>query len=135
MSDSVRPHRRQPTRLHHPGDSPGKNTGVGYYFLLHRVKVKSESEVAQLCLILGDPMDCSLPGSSAHGIFQARVLEWGAIAFSSAGYLGLKQNFVHLGFTVDLVWFLSRIGSDRGSPPILAGFLTEPGKRNESKKF
>ena len=46
------------------------------------MKVKSESEVAQLCLTLSDPMDCSLLGSSAHGIFQARVLEWGAIAFS-----------------------------------------------------
>ena len=46
------------------------------------MKVKSESEVAQLSLTLSDPMDCSLPGSSIHGIFQARVLEWGAIAFS-----------------------------------------------------
>ena len=46
------------------------------------MKVKSQSEVAQLCLTLSDPMDCSLPGSSVHGIFQARVLEWGAIAFS-----------------------------------------------------
>ena len=65
-----------------PWDSPGKNTGVGCHFLLHCMKVKSESEVAQSCLTLRDPMDCSLPGSSAHGIFQARVLEWGAIAFS-----------------------------------------------------
>ena len=64
-------------------DSPGKNTGVGCHFLLHCMKVKSESEVAQSCLTLGNPMDCSLPGSSAHGIFQARVLEWGAIAFFS----------------------------------------------------
>ena len=76
MSDSVRPHRRQPTRLPHPWDSPGKNTGVGCHFLLQWVKVKSESEVAQSCLTLCDPMDCSLPGSSVHGIFQARVLEW-----------------------------------------------------------
>ena len=83
MSDSVRPHRRQPTRLRHPWDSPGKNTGVGFHFLLQCMKVKSESEVAQSCLPLSDPMDCSLPGSSVHGIFQARVLEWGAIAFSS----------------------------------------------------
>ena len=65
-----------------PWDSPGKNTGVGCHFLLQCMKVKSESEVAQSYLILCDPMDCSLPGSSAHGIFQARVLEWGAIAFS-----------------------------------------------------
>ena len=72
MSDSV------PTRLRCPWDSPGKSTGVGYHFLLQSMKVKSESEVAQLCLSLCDPMDCSLPGSSIHGIFQARVLEWGA---------------------------------------------------------
>ena len=70
------PHRRQPTRLRRPWDSPGKNTGVGCHFLLPCRKVKSESEVAQSCLTLSDPMDCSLPGSSAHGIFQARVLEW-----------------------------------------------------------
>ena len=82
MPDSVQPHRWQPTRLRCPWDSPGKNTGVGCHFLLQCVKVKSESEVAQSCLTLSDPMDCSLPGSSIHGIFQARVLEWGAIAFS-----------------------------------------------------
>jgi len=66
----------------HPWDSPDKNTGVGCHFLLQCMKVKSESEVAQSCPTLSDPMDCSLLGSSAHGIFQARVLEWGAIAFS-----------------------------------------------------
>ena len=82
MSDSVRPHRQQPTRLPRPWDSPGKNTGVGCHFLLQCMKVKSESEVTQSCPTLSDPMDCSLPGSSIHGIFQARVLEWGAIAFS-----------------------------------------------------
>ena len=75
VSDSVHPHRRQPTRLRHPWDSPGNNTGVGYHFLLQCMKVKSESEVPQLCPTLSDPMDCSLPGSSIHGIFQARVLE------------------------------------------------------------
>ena len=141
MSDSVRPHRRQPTRPRRPWDSPGKNTGVGCHFLLQCMKVKSESEVAQSCLTLSDPMDCSLPGSSVHGrrsifissvhflgkstgvgchcllqcmkvksesevaqwcltlshpmdcsppgssihgIFQARALEWGAISFSNA---------------------------------------------------
>ena len=83
MSDSVRPHRRQPTRLPRPWDSPGKNTGVGCRFLLQCMKVKSKSEVAQSCRTPSDPMDCSLPGSSLHGIFQARVLEWGAIAFSA----------------------------------------------------
>ena len=85
MSDSVQPHRRQPTRLPHPWDSPGKNTGVGCHFLLECMKVKSESKVAQSCPTLGhsaDPMDCSPSGSSVHGIFQARVLEWGAIDFS-----------------------------------------------------
>ena len=76
----MRPHRRQPTRLPHPWDSPGKNTGVGCHFLLQCMEVKSEREVAQSCPTLSDPMDCSLPGSSVHGIFQARVLEWGAIA-------------------------------------------------------
>ena len=79
MSHSVRPHRRKPTRLPHPWDSLGKNTGVGCHFLLQCMKVKSESEVAQLCPTLSDPMDYRLPGSSIHGIFQARVLEWGAI--------------------------------------------------------
>ena len=82
MSDSVWPHRWQPTRLSRPWDSPGKNTAVACHFLLQCVKVKSESEVAQPCPTLSDPMDCSLPGSSVHGIFQARVLEWGATAFS-----------------------------------------------------
>ena len=82
MSDSVRPQRRQPTRLPHPWDSPGKNTGVGCHFLLQCMKVKSESEVTQSCPTPSDPMDCSLPGSSIHGIFQTRVLEWVAIAFS-----------------------------------------------------
>ena len=75
-------HFSQPTRLPHPWDSPGKNTGVGCHFLLQCMKVKSESEVAQSDLTLSDHMDCSPPGSSVHGIFQARVLEWGAFAFS-----------------------------------------------------
>ena len=81
MSDSVRPHRRQPTRLPHSWDSPGKNTGVGCYFLLLCMKVKSEREVAQSYPTLRNPMDCSLPGSSVHGIFQARILEWVAISY------------------------------------------------------
>ena len=80
MSDSLRSHRRQPTRLLRPWDSPGKNTGGGCHVILQYRKVKSESEVAQSCLTLRDPMDCSLPGSSVQGIFQARVLEW--VAFS-----------------------------------------------------
>ena len=81
VSNSVRPHRRQPTRLPHPWDSPGKNTRVGCHFLLQCMIMKSEREVAQSCPTLIDPKDCSPPGSSIHGIFQARVLEWGAIAF------------------------------------------------------
>ena len=90
VSDSLRPHRRQPTRLPRPWDSPGKNTGVGCHFLLQCMKAKSESEVAQSCPIFSDPMDNSPPGSPAHGIFQARVLEWGAIAF----YITSKLNFL-----------------------------------------
>ena len=82
MSGSVLPQRWQPTRLPRSWDSPGKNTGVGCHFLLQCMKVKSESEVAQSCPTPSDPMDYSLPGSSIHGIFQARVLEWGAIAYS-----------------------------------------------------
>ena len=79
----MRPHRPQPTRLPRLWDSPGKNTGVGCHFLLQCMKVKSESEVTQSCPTLSDPMDCSLSGSSIREIFQARVLEWGAIAFSN----------------------------------------------------
>ena len=79
---TVWPHRWQPTRLPRLWDPPGMNTGVGCHFLLQCRKVKIESEVAHLCLTLSDPMDCSLPGSSVRGICQARVLEWGVIAFS-----------------------------------------------------
>ena len=98
MSDSVRPHRRQPTRLPRPWDSPGKNTRVGCHFLLQCMKVKSESEVAPVCPTLSDPMDCSIPGSSVHGIFQARVLEWGAIAFSNPSSLPSCKYFPVLSF-------------------------------------
>ena len=92
MSDSVWPHRRQPTRFFCPWDSPGKNTGVGCHFLLQCMKVKSEREVAQSCPTLSDPMNCSLPGSSIHGIFQARVLEWGAIAFSNCSHSWMQKT-------------------------------------------
>ena len=94
MFDSVRPHGLQPTRLLRPWDSPGKNTGVVCHFLLQCMKVESESEVTQSCLTLCNPMDCSPPGSSIHGIFQATVLEWGARAFS------LYWNIVALQFCV-----------------------------------
>ena len=80
---TVRPQRWQPTRLRHPRDSPGKNTGGGCHFLLQCMKMKGESEVTQSCPTVCDPMDRSLPGSSVYGIFQARGLEWGAIAFSA----------------------------------------------------
>ena len=92
VSSSVQPHRRQPTRLPSPWDSPGKNTGVGCHFLLQCMKVKSEREVAQSCPTLSDPMDYSPPGSSAHGTLQARVLEWGAIAFSWATVYGVTKS-------------------------------------------
>ena len=90
MFHSARPQRWQPTRLPCPWDSPGEriwNTGVGCHFLLQCMKVKSESEVAQLCPTLIDPMDCSLPGSSVHRICQARVLERVAVAFSDRNLL------------------------------------------------
>ena len=102
MSDSVRPDRRQPTRLPRPWDSPGKNTGVGCYFLLQCMKVKSETEVAQSRLTLSDPMDCSLPDSPIHGILQERVREWGAIAFSinSLDYGIMLQTLLGLSYVV-----------------------------------
>ena len=120
MSDSVQPHRRQPTRLPHPWDSSGKNTGVGCHFLPQCMKVKSESEVAQSCLTLSDPMDRGLPGSSIHGVFQARVLEWGAIAFSNicvsilywcfsfwlTSLCIIGSSFIHLIRTDSNVFFL-----------------------------
>ena len=102
MSDSVWPHRWQPTRLPHPWDSPGKNTGVGCHFLLQCMKVKIEREVIQSCLTPSDPMDCSPPGSSARGTFQARLLEWGAIAFSSGFpyFLHFKSEFGNKEFMI-----------------------------------
>ena len=85
--------RWQPTRLTRPRDSPGKNTGVGCHFLLQCMKVKSESEVAQSCPTPSDLMDCSLPGSSVHGIFQARVL---LISINTAQLLTLFIHFLWL---------------------------------------
>ena len=108
VSDSVRPHRWQPARLPHPWDSPGKNTGVGCHFLLQCMKLKSESEVAQSCPTLSDPMDCSAPGSSVHGVFQARVLEWGAITgywkfWLSGCLLGLRALTQNSNFSTSRV--------------------------------
>ena len=118
MSDSVRPIRWQSSRLHRPWDSPGKNTGVGCHFLLQCVKVQSESEVAQSCPTLSGPRDCSLPGSSVHGIFQARVLEWGAIALAGSktgegkvgsfllpGFMSRARGESLLGFCSDALFY------------------------------
>jgi len=80
-----------------PWETPGKNTGVGCHFLLQCMTVKSDSEVAQSCLTLSDPMDYSLSGSSIHGIFQARVLEWGAIAFSELKVQNFAKNNLNVG--------------------------------------
>ena len=91
---TLRLHRWQLTRFPCPWDSPGKNTGVGCHFLPQGMKVKSESEVPQSCPTLNYPMDCSLPGSSFHGIFQAGVLEWGAIAFSGETLLQISRLYV-----------------------------------------
>ena len=93
---TVRPHRQQPTRLHCPWDSPGKNTGVGCHFLLQCMKVKSESEVAQSCPTLRNCMNCSLPGSSFHGILQARGLVCVAIAFSGSQTMKVQILGFHL---------------------------------------
>ena len=70
------------------------------------MKVKSESEVAQSCPTLCDPMDCSLPGSSIHGIFQARILEWGAIAFPASSPSVLYISYSLRGYTV-LIHFMT----------------------------
>ena len=121
MSNSVRPHRRQPTRLCCPWDSPGKNTGVGCHFLLQCMRVKSESEVTQSCSTLSDPMDCSPPGASIHGILQARVLKWGAIAF----FL-LALNLHHLckwHHHIHSQWLKSQT-SQSSLIPLIASLLT-----------
>ena len=109
----MRPHRRQPTRLPCPWDSPGKNTGVGCHFLLQCMKVKSQSEIALSCLTPSDPMDCSLPGSSIHVIFQARVLEWGAIAFSKLWLYGplLEKSLIFNMLSSFAIAFLPRSNS------------------------
>ena len=133
MSDPVRPHRRQPTRLPRSWDSPGKNTGVGCHFLLRCMKVKSESEVAQSCPTLSDPMGCSLPGSSIHGIFQARVLEWGAIAFSLAHVktiLRAERNhcvFSRNHFTID--WRMDLKGKNVNVGRTFRKLFCNPSKR------
>ena len=105
MSDSVWPHRRQPTRLPPSLGFSRQEHWSGCHFLLQCMKVKSESEVAQSCPTLSDPMDWSLPGSSIHGIFQARVLEWGAIAFS--GLYIYKETLKFSKILLSDIWVLS----------------------------
>ena len=120
MSDSVWPHRWQPTRLPHSWDSPGKNTGVGCHFLLQWMKVKSEIKVAQSCPTL----DCSLRGSSIHGIFQARVLEWGAIAFSElCSYHSTNKGFPGGSDGQDFA-------CNAGDPGLISESERSPGERN-----
>ena len=104
MSDSVQPHRWQPTRLPHPWDSPGKNTGVGCHFLLQCIKVKSESEVARSCPTPSDPMDCSPPGPSVHGIFQARVLEDANLEVNMRNTFDVMHSFYCLSFFLKYVF-------------------------------
>ena len=126
MSDSVRPQKRQPTRLPRPWDSPDKNTGVGCHFLLQCIKVKSESEVTQLCPTPSDPMDCSPPGSSVHGIFQARVLEWGAIknyytiwldyGSSAAWWLSSKESTCQIEEASSIPGRARFLGGGHGNP-------------------
>ena len=117
VSNSVWSHRPQPTRLPRPWDSPGKNTGVGCHFPLQCMKVKSESKVAQSCPTRSDPMDCSPPGSSVHGIFQARVLEWGATAFTN--YTSIKKKKKRN----DLVWINRR---ELSAPDLMLCLLKQP---------
>ena len=91
MSDSVRPHRRQPTRLRHPWDPPGKNAGVGCHFLLQCMKVKSESEVTQSCRTLRDPMDCSLQAPLSMGF--SRQETWSGVPSPSPIHTYIYMDF------------------------------------------
>ena len=138
--NSVRPHIRQPTRLPPPWDSPGKNTGVGCHFLLQCMKVKSESEGAQSCPTVSDPIDCRLPGSSVHGIFQARVLEWVAIAFSESKegqcqrmFKNRTTAFISHASKVMLKTFQARLQQyvNQELPDVQAVFREGRGTRNQ----
>ena len=121
------PQRRQPTRLPCPWDSPGKNTVVGCHFLLQCMKVKSESEVAQSCLTLRDPMDCSPPGSSVHRIFQARLLEWGAIAFSVLVFLDGAYLAKTISHVIQKFCFRDHLWRWQAINPLFAICLLFPG--------
>ena len=125
MYDPVWPHRRQPTRLHHPWDSPGRNTGLGCHFLLQCMKVKSEGEVTQSYLTPSDLMDCSPPGSSVHGIFQARVLEWVSFALS-IGQVCIKKKKKNLWWQILNQWKLKRSNLKTLSKTVLKGNVNRP---------
>ena len=121
MSDAVRPHRQQPTRLRHLWDSPGKNTGVGCHFLLQCMKVKSESEAAQSCLTLSDLMDCSLPGSSIHWIFHARVqIQCNPYqATNGIFHRARTNNFINTVVIIIIFFFTMPTVGDTEEPPDL----------------
>ena len=122
MSNSVRPHRWQPTRFCHPWDSPGKNTGVGCHFLLQRMKVKSLSRVR----LFATPRTAAHPpGSSIHGIFQARVLEWGAIAFFITSGSVVKNSSVNAGDS-GLIPGLERSPGEGNGNPLQYSYLGNP---------
>ena len=123
MSDPVRPHRWQPSRLRRPWDSPGTNTGVGCHFLLQCMKVKSESEVAQSCPTLRDPMDCSPPGSSDHGIFQARAREWVATAESKNGHKERHYKREMVSQTWKRISWLPKRKVERGQGQLAVSYL------------
>ena len=132
MSDSVQHHRRQPTRLPRPWDSPGKNTGVSCHFLLQCMKVKRESEAGQSCPTLSDPRDCSLPGSSIHGIFQARAVvsdsatPW-TIAHQAPPSMEFSRQEHWSGLPFPSPGDLPNPGIEPGSPALWAdALLSEP---------
>ena len=125
MSDSLLPHGLQPTRLLCPWDSPGKNTGVGCHFLLQCMKVESESEVAQSCPTLSDPMDCSLPGSSVYGSFEARVLEWVASAFSDSLPAAKWKKCIDQGMGGSVAWNFHGLSRSMTLPELWCAHQTE----------
>ena len=127
---TLQPQRRQPTGLPHPGDSPGKNTGVGCHCLLQSIKVRSESEVTQSCPTLRDLMDCSLPGSFVHGIFQARVLEWGAIAFSTCMFYNYSIILLFNLLCVYIIYFMSF----QSGTAVLLNLMQSVFLKNQKKK-
>ena len=127
MSDSVRPHRWQPTRLPCSWDSLGKNTGVGCHFLLQCMTVKSKNEVAQSCPTLSNPMDCSLPGSSAHGIFQARVLEYGVALRSLLCIYYIYNYYIYIYIIQVINVGASQVAPVVKNPPANPGDIREVG--------